>query len=157
MACPQLYSGLPRPKSSYWSTVEAMRNLLSAGGQLSKRSCAQGGRKRVYLSTDTRSGAEVALALQRDCLEVDPADQDEVAVERHDLVRGQLKRIVGMLGALTLGGQQLDQLRLVGRRVVSSGSGGSSPGSFDGHVPLLACSGPPAGFRRAVVGHHVPL
>src|SRR5215475_595741 len=48
-----------------------------------------------------------------------------------------------MLDPLTFWGKQLDQFGLRFRSVVITSSGGSSPGSFDGHVPLLAMLMPP--------------
>src|SRR5215472_16328328 len=54
-----------------------------------------------------------------------------------------------MLDPLTFGGKQLDQFGFRFRSVVITSSGGSSPGSFDGHMPLLAMLMPPA---RSVPG-----
>ena len=78
-----------------------------------------------FLAEQRGPDAQLALALQRDRLEVDPADQDEVAVQRLDLVGGQLQRVVGVLDPLALGGQQLDQFRLMPPARTRSGSGGS--------------------------------
>jgi hypothetical protein len=55
-----------------------------------------------------------------------------------------------MLDALALGGEQLYQFGLRIWSVVITTSGGSSPGDFDGHVPLLAMLVPAAGEEPAV-------
>jgi hypothetical protein len=46
---------------------------------------------------------ELALALQRDRLEIDPADQHEILVQRLDFPGGHRQRVVRMLDPLALG------------------------------------------------------
>src|SRR4051812_44566720 len=59
--------------------------------------------------------AELALALQRGGLDVPPADQRQVAVERAQLVVGDLDGVVGVLDPFALRCQQLHQIRLLGK------------------------------------------
>ena len=73
---------------------------------------AAGADLRGFLAEQAGPQPELALALQGDRLGVDAADQDQVAVERGDLVVGDVERVVGMLDALALGSQQLDHVRL---------------------------------------------
>ena len=54
--------------------------------------------------------AELALALQGGRLDVDAADEDEVAVERPVLLVGQVEVVVGVRDALALRGEQLHRL-----------------------------------------------
>ena len=63
---------------------------------------------RCLLAQQRGPDAQLALALERDGLEVDPADDDQVPVEGLDLLAGDLQRIAGMLDPLTLGGEELD-------------------------------------------------
>ena len=84
--------------------------------------------------------AQFALALQRDRLGVDPADQDEVAVQALHLVGGQLQGIVGVFEPLPFGREELDGFHArPGLPVQAGGSrcGGDRTVSIDGHVPLL--------------------
>ena len=108
--------------------------------------------------------AELALALQGDRLGVDPADQDQVPVHGPDVGGGQVERIIGMLDALALRGEQLDELlgrggfegirAWVGRIRLC---GGGRTAGFDGHVPLLSKPGlgSPAPARWATVPGHI--
>ena len=77
--------------------------------------------------------AQLALALQRGRLGVEPADQDQVAVEAAVLLVGEVEVIVRVLHPLPLRGQQLHQLGAAAARV---GLGGDS--DVDRHAPLLA-------------------
>src|SRR5580693_7122165 len=105
--------------------------------------------------------AELALALQRDRLGVDPADQDQVPVHGPDIGGGQVERIVGMLDAFALRGEQLDELfGLAGLKGLAGGErlcGGGRTAGFDGHVPLLSEPGlgSPAPARWARVPGHI--
>src|SRR6478736_2090649 len=75
---------------------------------------AAGADLRGLLAEQLRPDAELAVALQRGRLGVDAAGQDHVAVEAADcLVLGHVARVeaeVGVLDALALGGEQLDEL-----------------------------------------------
>ena len=88
--------------------------------------------------------AQLALALQGDRLDVDPADQDQVPVQRPELLGRDVERVVGVVGPLALGGEQLDELpgaRLPGQaQRIGPGSGCTIV--IDGHAPLLAYLGP---------------
>ena len=53
---------------------------------------------------------QLALALQRGGLGVDPAYQDQVAVETAQLLRRQVDVVLGMVDPLALGGEELDEL-----------------------------------------------
>ena len=57
-----------------------------------------------FLAKQRGPDPELALALKRDRLEVDPADDDQVAVERLDLVGGDFQRVIGVLDPLPLRG-----------------------------------------------------
>jgi len=83
--------------------------------------------------------------LQGDRLGVDPADEHQVPVHVPDVGGGKVKRIVGMLDALALGGEQLNEpAGLVGLRSFKGWvggkrrCGGGRTAGFDGHVPLLS-------------------
>ena len=52
--------------------------------------------------------AQLALALQGGGLGVEPADQDQVAVEAAQLLVGEVDVVVGVLDPLALRGEQLD-------------------------------------------------
>ena len=65
---------------------------------------------RGLLAEQRGPDAELALALQGDRLEVDPADQHQVPVQRLDLLGGDVQRVVGVLDSLALGGEELDEL-----------------------------------------------
>jgi len=72
--------------------------------------------------------AQLALALQGDRLGIDSPDQHQIAVHAADGIRVEVKGVVGMLDPLTLGCEELDQLRwCCGSTVL-----------IDGHVPLLS-------------------
>ena len=62
-----------------------------------------------FLAEQRGPEAELALALQGGRLGVDPADQNQIPVQRPDLGGGQVERVVGMLDPLALRGQQLDE------------------------------------------------
>ena len=64
------------------------------------------------LAQARRPQPELTLALQRGRLGVEAADQDHVAVERTDLVVGDVERIVRVLDPQPLGREQLDHVRL---------------------------------------------
>ena len=53
---------------------------------------------------------ELALALQGGGLGVDPADEDQVAVETAQLLVGQVDVVLGMVDPLALRGEELDEL-----------------------------------------------
>ena len=73
--------------------------------------CPAGTDLRGLLAEQAGPQPELALALQRDGLGVDAAHHDEVAVERGDLVVGDVEGVVGVLDALALGGEQLHHVR----------------------------------------------
>ncbi len=54
--------------------------------------------------------AELAVALERSGLGVDPPGEDHVAVEAAQLLGGEVVVELGVVDTLTLGGQQLDEL-----------------------------------------------
>src|SRR6185503_10889744 len=87
------------------------------------------------LPEQRRPDAELALALEGGRLDVPAADQREVAVEAAQLVLGQVDRVVRVLHPLALGGEQLDQVRLL-RQVGCVG-----PGYRVDHLGGLAQSG----------------
>src|SRR5262249_12499109 len=120
--------------------------VLTVGreGHVAGVECAARADLRGLLAEQRGPDAELSLPLEGNRLEIDPPGQNELTVRGLDLLGRQLKRVVRMLGPVALGCQQLDQLRLAGTLIQWGGSGGSSPGSFDGHVPLLTCSAPPA-------------
>ena len=66
---------------------------------------------------------ELALALQRYRLEIDPADQDQVTVQVLDFPSGHVQRVFRMLDPLALGGEELNGFRCAGRPARPSGSG----------------------------------
>jgi len=66
---------------------------------------------RGLLAEQRSPDPQLALALQRDGLEVDAADQHQVPVQRPDLLRRDVERVVGIFDPLALGGQELDELR----------------------------------------------
>jgi hypothetical protein len=72
---------------------------------------AAGAHLRGLLPEQAGPQAELTLALQGHRFGVDPADQDEVAVERLDLVVADLEGVVRVLHPLALGREQLDELR----------------------------------------------
>ena len=78
---------------------EVLRAQRAAGADL-------GGLLAEQLGPD----AELAVALQRGGLGVDAADQDHVAVEAAQLVRGEVPVELGVVDPLALRRQQLDQL-----------------------------------------------
>ena len=74
---------------------------------------------RCLLAEQRRPDAELALALQRGGLGVDAPGQDQVAVEPAQLLRPDAVEVAGVLGvvdALALGRQQLDEVRRLQRR-----------------------------------------
>ncbi len=101
---------------------------------------------------------ELALALERGRLGVEAPDEDEVAVEVAELFRGGGERVVRVLDPYPLGGQQLDEVRLVcrpglGSRTCGEGVRDAGGGllarprrTFDGHVHSSVC--PAARGRR---------
>ena len=64
---------------------------------------------RRLLAEQRRPDAELALPLQRGGLDVDAADQDEVAVEVAVLLVGQVDVVVGVVQSLALRGEQLHE------------------------------------------------
>ena len=79
----------------------------------SARHRAAGADLRGLLAEQRGPDAQLALALQRRRLDVPPADQREVAVEAAQLVVADVEGVVGVLDALALGREQLDQIRLL--------------------------------------------
>src|SRR5262249_60096886 len=98
--------------------------------------------------------AEFPLPLQGDRLRVDPADDDQVAVEGLDLVGAQVKRVIRMICPFTLWGEELDEFcSRIGLPVQASRSRcGDRTVGVDGHVPLLALR---AGPRITATGRSV--
>ena len=94
---------------------------------------AAGADLRGLLAEQRRPDAQLALPLQRGRLDVDPADQDEVPVEIADLLGRDLERVVGMLHALTLRGEQLDEIGPAGGI-----RWGGDADVTQGHASLLA-------------------
>ena len=81
--------------------------------------------------------AELAVALERGGLGVDAAGEDHVAVEAAQLLGGEVVVELGVVDALTLGGQQLDEL---GAAVLLGGSEdlhkvGAETGRFGHRTP----------------------
>jgi hypothetical protein len=66
---------------------------------------------RGLLAEQRGPDSQLALALQGDGLEVDPADEHQVPVQRPDFLGRDLKRVVGMVDSLALRRQQLDEFR----------------------------------------------
>ena len=79
-------------------------------GHVARPERAAGADLRGLLAEQRRPDPELALALERDRLEVDPADDDQVPVQGLDLLGGDLQRVVGVLDSLPFGGEELDQL-----------------------------------------------
>ena len=71
---------------------------------------ASGSDLRRLLAEQLGPQAELALALERGGLGVDPAHQHEVAVERAQLVGRQVDVVLGMVDPLALRGEELDEL-----------------------------------------------
>ena len=110
-------------------------------------SCGQraaGADLRGLLAEQRGPDAQLALPLQRGRLDVPPADEREVAVEPAQLVVADVERVVGVLDALALGREQLDQVRLLragaGPPAPGTGSTTSVAWSQRGHGALLAVS-----------------
>ena len=109
---------------------------------------------RRLLAEQGRPDAELTLALQGDRLGVDPADDDEVAVQGLDLVGGQVEGVVGMICPFALGGEELDEFfSRIGLPVQAVRFRcGDRTVCVDGHVPLLALG---TGPRITVTGRSV--
>ena len=98
--------------------------------------------------------AQFALALQRDRLGVDPADQDQVAVQALHLVGGQFQGIVGMFEPLPFGREQLDGFHARSGLPVQAGGSGAAvtaPSASTATCHSL-WSGPAAGSPRPAGG-----
>src|SRR6185312_8136769 len=97
-----------------------------------------------FLAQQRGPDAQLALALQGDRLEVDPADQDQVPVQRPELLGRDFQRVAGVVGPFALRGEELDELpgaRLRGQtQRIGPGSGWTI--GIAGHAPLLAYLGP---------------
>jgi len=104
--------------------------VLTVGGErhIGRAERAAGTDLGGLLAEQRGPDAKLALALQCDRLGVDPPDQHQIAVHAPDGFRVEVEGIVGMLDPLTLGCEELDQLRwCCGSTVL-----------IDGHVPLLS-------------------
>ncbi len=93
----------------------AVRHAVLAVGGEGHVVCPQratGADLRRFLSAQRGPETELALPLQGDGLGVDAPDEHEIAIQIGDLVVGDGKGIIRMLDALTLGGEQLNEIRL---------------------------------------------
>ena len=103
--------------------------MLAVGGEghVPRPQRAAGADLGRLLAEQRGPDAQLALALQGGRLDVDPADQDQVAVEAAELLGRDVQRVVGVLDPLALGGEELDELpgaRLPGQaQRIGPGSG----------------------------------
>ena len=136
--------------------------VLAVGGEdeVVRRERATGADLGGLLAEQARPQAELALTLEGIALGVEAADQDEVAVEAPQVVRGQVRDVLVVVGvghALTLGGQQLDHVRATvadrGGRLLQLGDYLVAHwGSFAGG-PAYSF-GPHAGVARSTAASH---
>src|SRR6266849_5954191 len=86
---------------------------------------------------------ELALALQGDRLEVDPANENEIPVQGPDFLGGDVERVVRMLDPLAFWSKELNRFRGAGSpgQAERVRHGGARTLSVDGHVPLLDTQG----------------
>ena len=80
-----------------------LRAQRAAGADLSR-----------LLAEQARPDAQLALALQRGGLGVQPAHDDQVAVEVAVFLVGEVDRVVGVVDAFPFRGEQLHELRIGG-------------------------------------------
>jgi hypothetical protein len=91
--------------------------VLAVGGEHHVAARQRAGRADLggLLPEQRGPDAELALALQRDRLGVDPADDHQIPVHGPDVGRGKIERVIRMVDPLAFRREQLDEIVLIRR------------------------------------------